>query len=412
MKFFATRCRRIPHTGNSAGFSIIELVVVMAIMIVVIMISAGAFERIAKMATVQTSSSDSNIQGIVGLEIMRSDLEHAGFGLPWTSPSSDTFIADFEESLVNANFLAKGIDPKVFNDKNNASSDLKKTPRAIQSATATGAGSWENGRDYIVIKSTFVAMNTTAKHWSFLEGLGASSSIKQWGNVTDDIATDDRVITLKTMTVDKKPYRELVGTSITNFSYKVPAISAGKYTPPTGFQADTSDLFLVYGVSDTADLKFPYNRVDYYIKRPSAAKDTSARCAPGTGILYKANLNHSTSAGVTQYPLLDCVVDMQVIYSLDSNNDGGVDLHGDENILTNMTAEDIRTQLKEIRVYILTHEGGKDSSFNYPTSTIRVGGFGLGRDYDLAALDGIGTSWKNYRWKLYTLVVAPKNINN
>jgi hypothetical protein len=237
-----------------------------------------------------------------------------------------------------------------------------------------------------------------------LEGVGALSSIKQTGVASDDIAVNDRVITLKSITQDQQPYRELVGT-FANFSYKVTDLALPVY------QADTNDLFLVYGVSNTDDLTYPYNRVDYYIKRPSADRNVPARCAPGTGILYKGNLRHSDQMA-EQYPLLDCVADMQVVYTLDTNGDGTPDLHDDESILTAMTAEDIRKQLKETRVYILTHEGGKDSNFNYSSSTVRVGGFGAGRDYSLAALDGIGTTWKNYRWKIYTLVVEPKNIRN
>lgn len=399
----AARVGRLP-AGTSAGFTVLELVVVMGIVVVVLMISAGAFQRVARIASVQTSSSDSNIQGIVGLEIMRTELAQAGYGLPWTPPGDTSFVASYEESQVPANALANGIDPKVFNNANNLT-EASRSTRDIESAAATGAQPWENGRDYLVIKGTSLAMNPASKHWSYLEGLGATSSIRQWGNATDDLVPNDRVITLKSVTVEQKPYRKQVAVSNADFSYKVPALVDGKYTPPAAYQADSNDSFWVYGVSDV-DLKFPFNRVDYYIRRPAASEKPGIplRCAPGTGVLYKANLRHSDQL-VDQYPLLDCVADMQVVYSLDTNEDGGVDLHGDEDILSALSAEEIRNQLKEIRVYVLTHDGGKDSSFSYPSSTVRVGGFGAGRDYNLAALEGIGTAWKNYRWKIYSLVV-------
>ena len=106
------------------------------------MISAGAFEKIVSMSSQQIKSSESNIQGVIGLEIMRSDLEHAGYGLPWEL----SFVADFEESTKAANLLANGIDPKAFNDKNmSAAVDSNKVPRAIQSAAAVGAGVAGNG---------------------------------------------------------------------------------------------------------------------------------------------------------------------------------------------------------------------------------------------------------------------------
>jgi len=405
--------RSFARLGSNAGFTLVELMVVMGIFVVVIMISAGAFEKIAKVTSQQTTSSDSNIQGIVGLEIMRSDLESAGYGLPWPAPSSTCFVFDFEESQVPANQLANGIDPKAFNDKNNTlSGDPKKAPRAIQSAAATGAGAWENGRDYLVIKSSSVGMNKAAKKWSYLEGLDASSRIKAWDTTSDNFVLNDRLVTLKSITEEKKPYRELVYVSNTDFSYSYPA----DFTPLGDYQAKTSDIYVLYGVnsnkdgSDPGALRVPYNRMDFYIKRPT---NIPSRCAPGTGILYKANLSHADGLVTdSQYPLLECVADMQVVYSLDTNGDGGVDLHVDENFLSNMSAQTIRDQLKEIRISILAQEGRKDSSYTYPFSTVQVGGFGHGRAYDLSALDGIGTGWKNYRWKVFNIVVTPKNINN
>jgi len=397
-------------SGRSAesGFTLVELVIVMGIFIVVIMISAGAFEKIATISTQQIKTADSNIQGILGLEMMRSDLVHAGFGLPYALD----FVADFEECQAVADRYANGIDSTIFNDKNNtASGDSNKVPRAIQSAAATGstAEAYELGRDYLSIKSTYVGANIFSKKWSYIEGSGPTSNIKLWGK--DDLVENDQVIVLDART------RALIGTDMTHFYFSVPALSGGKYTPPTDYQPlHDYDNYLVYGIkqysSGSPNVAFPYNRVDYYIHRPSKASDISTRCAPNTGLLYKAVFNHilgTNAGGATQYPLLDCVADMQVIYSLDTNEDGGVDLHGNEDILSALTAEQIRKQLKEARVYVLTHDGQKDRNYTYPTSTIHVGEFGLGRDYDLTALTP--TEWSKYRWKVYSLVVVPKNIN-
>jgi hypothetical protein len=123
------------------------------------------------------------------------------------------------------------------------------------------------------------------------------------------------------------------------------------------------------------------------------------------------------SGGVGQYPLLECVADMQVVYALDTTAldttpVGGVNLYCDQACLSAYTAEQIRKMVKEIKVYILTHEGQKDKSYTYPTSTVQVGDVGQGRAYDLTQLSGIGSEWKNYRWKIYTIVAKPKNLNN
>lgn len=396
--------------SQAAGFSLVELLIVMALFMGVIMISTTTFNTILSGAKQQMKSSESNIQGIVGLEIMRWDLENAGYGLPWQLG----FTATFEESTVAADGLADGINPADFNDNklSTDSGDPNKVPRAIQSATASGASDWENGRDYIVIKSASVGMDASSKKWSYIEGFGASSAITEMGN--NDLVEKDRIITLDAKT------RSLIAVSTSDFSYAVPAKTSGKFVPPAAYRpTQDTDVYLVYGIDSwdntTSTLRVPYNRVDYYIKRPDSSNDISARCAPGTGILYKANLNHSDGK-VTQYPLYDCVADMQVVYALDTNGDGSVDFHGNQDELRILSAKTIRSQLKEIRVYILTHEGQKDRFFKYaggPSVLVgeKLNGTDYGNSYDLSKLQSIGDSWKNYRWKIYTLVVKPKNIN-
>lgn len=412
--------------NSKYGYTLVELLIVMVIFIIVIMISTSAFNSILTTSAQQVKSSESNIQGVVGLEIMRSDLESAGYGVPWCQ----SFVADWAESNVAANYLANGIDPAIFNDTNNPtkneiySQESNKSkgyyqgPRAIQSATSTGANSWENGRDYLVIKSAVLGMNRAAKKWSYLNYSGGISwKIKSWGGA-DDFIAGDRLITL-----DADDHR-LIASSITsaNFSY-----SYDPSTALTTVPASTDLNYLVYGVNSAGNLGFPYNRVDYYIDRPAVRSNGTnnmpERCASGTGILYKAVLNHS-GGGVTQYPLLECVADMQVTYALDTTAldvtpAGSVNWHASQSDLSNLSAEQIRKELKEIRVDILTHEGQKDKTFTFPgTGLVQVGYAsdgvsGLpGRLYDLKLLSGIGTNWKNYRWKIYTIVVKPKNLNN
>jgi hypothetical protein len=145
-----------------------------------------------------------------------------------------------------------------------------------------------------------------------------------------------------------------------------------------------------------------------------------ARCATGTGILYKATINQ-TDGGLTELPLLDCVADMQVVYALDTDENGsftnGVngDTYDNGVVLSGLTAEQVRNRVKEVDVYILAHEGQRDPSFtfnNWTGSTtcvtcIRVGPDAvLGRDLDISTI----TSYLNYRWKVYTIAVRPTNL--
>ncbi len=385
---------------SSRGFTLVELIVVMAIFMAVIIISSEAFNKILSISSQQVKSAESDTQGVIGLEVLRVDLEHAGYGLPWLM----SFAAEFDEGQAAANSLAPGITPNNFNDKFNASSDLIKVPRAIQAGTSTS-----DGRDYLVIKSIIAGISDTTKKWAYVEGVGGTSKLKTWGS--NDLTSGERVVTINART------KALVGTSTASadFSY---TLTAADMTPPvTGtanFQPQNeTDMYIVYGVSPSSNLRVPYNRVDYYVKRPSALTDIPARCAkgtnskPGAGILYKAVMDHSNGT-FTQYPLLECVADMQVVFNVAADGINGVDV--DHSGLTGLSAKEIRQQLKMIKVYIVAHEGGRDTSFSYANQTISVGG-GTGRTLDLKN-DVVGSDeYKFYRWKIYTLAITPKNIN-
>jgi hypothetical protein len=146
-----------------------------------------------------------------------------------------------------------------------------------------------------------------------------------------------------------------------------------------------------------------------------------SRCAPGSGILYKAVLSQNAvnpvagATGTEVLPLLDCAANMKVVFALDTDGDGVSDTPTDD--LSTMTAEDIRNQLREIRVYIVAHEGQIDRTYTYTNSNpvpgctaanqicindVGVPPFGLIDAFTLPSL--------NYRWKIYTIIVTPYNL--
>jgi hypothetical protein len=111
---------------------------------------------------------------------------------------------------------------------------------------------------------------------------------------------------------------------------------------------------------------------------------------------------------------------MQVVYALDNDENGafqaGVGGDAYSNDISALTAEQIRNRVKEVRVYILAHEGQSDPNFIYGTNPVYVGEplIGGGRSFDFTHPNGIAadaiTNWQNYRWKIYTLVIKPKNM--
>ncbi len=395
---------------SSKGFTLMEVIIVMAIFMVVIIISSQAFNKILSISTQQTKSSESDTQGVIGLEMFRIDLEHAGYGLPWML----SYPAEFDEAQ---DALAPGIDTTSFNDKYNSSSDINKVPRAVQAATST-----TDHRDYLVIKSILAGMSDTTKKWAYIDGTDSASKIKIWDATNyaadDNFAANDRVVTIDSRTgrligaIPPDNGASYISTTAADFSY---TITAADMTPPAAFQPkQNNDVFVVYGVSPSTNLRAPYNRVDYYVKHPSSDSEMPTRCAkgtdgkPGTGILYKGILNHSDGK-FFEYPLLECVADMQVVFNVAADGVNGVDV--DQSGLTGLSAKEIRQQLKMIKIYIVTHEGGRDTGFNYANQTIMVGDENVGRKLDLKN-DIVGSDdYKNYRWKTYKLVVIPRNIN-
>ncbi len=121
--------------GNNRGFTISELLIAMAIFIVIMLISSAAFEHIIATTGQQAKSIESNIEGIVGLEMVRYDIEHAGFGLPWgiqTGPGAIPFKGTSLAEIDAANkSIANGINPNDFNAVN--PTDIK----AITGGTST-----------------------------------------------------------------------------------------------------------------------------------------------------------------------------------------------------------------------------------------------------------------------------------
>ena len=63
------------------GYTLTELIVVMAIFLTIMLITSNSFKTIVNQSSQQSKSAETQIGGIVGLEMLRADLEQAGFGL-------------------------------------------------------------------------------------------------------------------------------------------------------------------------------------------------------------------------------------------------------------------------------------------------------------------------------------------
>lgn len=410
---------------HQAGFTLVELLITMAVFVFVIAAATSLFVPLLTQFKQQSKMAETNIEGVVGLDIMRRDIEHAGYGLPWNIPSGTTY------SEASSTTPCGTANPSTYNDS------TANPPRAVVS----GNNNCTNGSDYLVIKAVNVATNDPSSKWTELvyatacvspySNFATNVCKRTWSSSNDDLLNSDYVVVISPGTPSTTTERLLQANS-------------GAYTGSTLTGINTSwlptssvdNIRFVYGLmsSGNAPLR-PFNRADYYISTSSGT--VPQRCAPNTGVLQKATMDYA--GGFTQLPLLDCVADMQVVYQLAMNADpktciGTVGTQSNANGSTVTSSESatsatvqatladaslLRCRLKEVRVYVLAHEGQIDRAYTYPSSTVNIPassldpGWGLGRGpgssaFNLASV--VGTDWANYRWKIYTIVVKPMDL--
>jgi prepilin-type N-terminal cleavage/methylation domain-containing protein len=371
------------------GFTLIELLIVTAIMGVALAVTSDMFLGLLNQYKQQSKLAETNIEGIIGLELLRQDIERAGYGLPWVIPAGLTYSGEATPPYAQAcNELAPGgtsDPPRPMVTVNN----IGFVDQPSQTLMHIGQA------DYLAIKAVNIPGSGSSQLWSYL----TTSVTKSWDQPTENLAPTDYVIVLSPGTTSASLKTLALGSSSQWYSTFQNLASNG-FVPA---QLSPQPLF-VYGLGTTAAPQMPFNRADYYVQgQPSSL--VPSRCAPNTGVLVKSVVSQSDGSMGNPLPLFDCVADLKVIFRLDRNGDGNLtptdvlnDLSGNP-----LTAQQIRTQVKEVRIYVLAQEGQMDNSFTYPSPTITVGEFGLGHTFTVGAN-------VHYRWKVYTIVMSPKNM--
>jgi prepilin-type N-terminal cleavage/methylation domain-containing protein len=350
--------------GGKSGFTLVELLIALGIIGIILSAVTTFFLGVLRQSRVQARLTASNVEGVMGLQLLRKDLSMAGYGLPW-------------DGLVAYNEAASG-----------RLNDASAAPRLVASANSPAYA--PNGSDYLVVKSLALPLEEAPRKWTRVSLGGVT---RTWGDNAADFTASNRVIVINPGGTGAA--RSLV-TSGGTFSRTFAQVQAGDLNPSVA-----GAFHLVYGVSDGTDLRMPFNRADYFISPLEAPQ----RCAPGTGVLVKGVVSQADGTLSPVIPLLDCVQDMQVSYRYSTNPADPVGTLTDDIAVVGATAGQIRANLREVRVSILAHEGAVDPSYTHPTSTIYVGDPGLGRADNVASM-------RNYRWKTYSISVRPSNLGN
>jgi len=387
---------------RETGFTLIELLITIFMSLLIITAVATSFTGFLGQSRTQEKIVESN-ENMVGLELLRRDVMSAGYGLFW---GWNTTQMPYSEAAADANNPYASF----FNDSPSGA------PRAIVSqhgAVYTGVNSIFSGSDYLVIKSMNVARNTAGEKWTYvttlgtLNGTNAGAGPGLWNSQnssTENFQINDRVIALE---ISDPTKRALV---VGNNFYTTYIGGNPPFVDPNFVPFASTDAYMVYGIDSLAAAgtpRSPFNRADYFISA-NGPDGMPSRCAPNAGVLYKAVMSQITGTFTLQ-SLLDCVADMQVVYWLDTTGLGTpLTPMSDIATVNPLTAQQIRTELKQVTIYILTHEGRKDTSYTQPTNPpndIYVGDYPSlnGRWYTLGAN-------VNYRWVVYQLTIQTANL--
>jgi len=402
------------------GFTLVELLVTMGVFIVIMVIAAQTFNTVVTQSLKYSKSEESNIEGVIGLEMMRHDLEQMGFGLFWSILPTSTLTLSYNEALTS-NWSADTTNYAKMND----SGAPQPPPRAF-----VGFNGFANfTSDFIGIKATSVGRDVAAQRWTYIPYNNYSAATKESRPVTltsGTPQTNDKVISIRNNFNNSSDDRILVDNSgVFYFDYVASGINANFLpTDPQGLQIN-----MLYGVSTTNNPRMPFNRADYFIDTP--ATGLPSFCGPRTGVLTKGIVSHISGA-YERIPVLDCVADMQVILGW-SMTAGEAKSEDGVHAYSSMPATDysvtaspstaagdiqawlqdpkmIREHLKMIKVYILAQEGRRDRNYTYPQPFIDLIGDPVFGSINMSRRYVFSADQLQYRWKLYQIIVRPKNL--
>lgn len=417
---------------NSKGFTLVEMIVVMAVFIVILMITGDSFKTILQQSGKLLRSEESNIEGVIGLEMLRHDLQQGGYGL-FTHDSPVSYVeavSDLPKAYNNVpgSTASTETPPKPFSFGNNLASVVDGTHTLVANT------------DYIAIRASTVGRSNSSQKWGFLDYASGSVIPHSWPSTSENFVVNEKVLVMERVSSTKG--LRIIPESANNWFYFPYSNTAFNSTSFINYSTMVSSSFVMYGLDDATSIpRMPFNRSDYFVAVP---ENLPSVCAPGTGVLNKTIVNNSTDTTVggklSYFPVLDCVLDLQVVLGWDLFNgsspgtDGNIDVWTNADATKGATADSsaqyatgstaldealaafsdparLRNSLKLIKVYILAQNGRKDPAYTSP-GTITVGNTkydgtdpqGLGRSYVLP------TNLLNYRWKVYEVVAKPKNL--
>ncbi len=335
------------------GFTLIELLVTMTIIFIVLAGAYIAFTNLLRGFKRESKSIETQVETTVGLELLRLDIEHAGYGIGEGQPDLPIELVSITTS-----------DPLYTNKEQlNIRSVLNNTNQSTigwalvdcsAGFTRVAGDSIPSGTNVVYLgagNKTFIANGTYDEgNASVCPGTGFYVAV---------------------------PYDSTVASGCTTqYCNQISYVLSNSQNLST-CHPNTRNLLRAVGASAGNPL---INCVADWKVRFDIDRD-----GDGNTDVYDGLYNSATGTN-----------------DLDLNNDGFV------------SASEIRTGLKKVNIYVLVQEGRRDPSFTFsnavPCAT-SASGFCVRTDTGAGTLDlNLPTDYQNYRWKVLKLFVKPMNL--